>query len=109
MYYHILLLIISYIKGEINQISISYDDNKGIYLRNLDGNYKILFGYAKLNTCHIMDINILDNSANIIPKNNCILQNTNTNSYNPIIDYINDDNIFLYSILFNSSSHLLEI
>ena len=59
MYYHVLVLNISYTKAKIYQIDISNDNIKGIYLRNLDGNYKIL--YAKLDICLIMDVNILDN------------------------------------------------
>ncbi len=48
MYYHILLLIISYIKGEINQISISYDD-----IDNINGENVLKKCYESCKQCEI--------------------------------------------------------
>ena len=109
MFFHILLLIIiiSYIKAEIPPIPYSSTNNYAFFLRNLDGKYKILFGRANENECHILDVNPLNNTLNITIKYNCLLNNETTNSNNPIIDYINDDNIFLYSI--NITNHELRI
>ena len=59
MYYHILLLIISYIKGEINQISISYDD-----IDNINGENVLKKCYESCKQCEIGG-----NSINIIVLN----------------------------------------
>ena len=66
MYYHILLLIISYIKGAIEPLAYSTSQNRYFYLRNLDGKYKILFGRANVNEYHILDVNPLNNTLKLL-------------------------------------------
>ena len=99
MFFHILLLIIiiSYIKAEIPSIPYSTSNSNEFFLRNLDGKNKILFGRINNNECRILDINSLNNTAEITSKFNCDVIFSRTNTYNPSVDYVNNE-IYVYSV-----------
>ena len=107
IYFYILLQIL--IKKIKPLLEITKYSNEGnFYLRSLPNN-QFLFGLKNKTYCYIIyDINENQNTAQFSNNSNCDIIELRSVT-NPIVDYINDNIIFLYSTKYSTNDNKLRI